>query len=299
MADTIGLVLAIVALLGWGGYAVFVKKVVDKLGEYTCLLFNHVVLVVLLGITAVFTIRLRMPTDFTTVAIIIGSIFAAIAAYLYYKSVSQGNVGVVTTLSSLYVLWTAIVSYFLFHEELNMDKYVAIGLIMVGAILAAIQHFRFPKQFDEKHITEFLQGDVFSKGAGLALIVSVFWAIYNLATKYSVIELGPHRTSVYFYALILIFILFAFLGRSTKEIITRPQGEQWKWLSISAALFSVGAVAFYFALVYLPLSTLTPIVSAAPAVTVIGAAVLLGERLRVHQYVGAVLAVAGIVMLVI
>jgi drug/metabolite transporter (DMT)-like permease len=221
----------------------------------------------------------------------------AVAVYLYYKALNQGNVGIVTILSALYVLWTAIASYFLFHDELNRDKYVAIALIMVGAILAAIQRFRLPKQFDEKHVMEFLQSDVFSKGAGLALLVSVFWAIYNVATKYTTIELGPHRTAVYFEALVLFFILFAFLGRSAKDLITWPRGEQWKWLSLSALLFTLGAIGFYFALVYLPLSMLTPIVSAAPAVAVIGAAVLLKERLRAHQYIGAVMAVAGIVMM--
>jgi drug/metabolite transporter (DMT)-like permease len=296
MADSIGIMLAILALVGWGTYTVFLKKIVNKLGEYTCLLFNHFIAVILLGVIAVFTTRLKMPSDFVIVAVLVGSILGAATVYLFYKAINAGSVGVVSVIASLHALWTAIAAMFLFGEQLNADKYLAIGLILVGAALAAIERFKIPKEFDEHHLSEFAR-EAFSKGAGLAVVVSVCWTIYNIAVKYTTIELGPHRTAAYFETLVLVFILFAFLTKPAKDLVTWPKKDQWKPLLVSSMLFALGAIGFYFALVYLPVSTLLPIVSAAPAVTVIGAAVVLKERVRVHQYIGIALAVVGIVIL--
>ena len=297
MAGEIGIFLAVVALIGWGAYPVLMKKVIDKLGEYTCLLFNSVVIVVFLIITSVFTIKIQMPSDFVIAAIVIGSIMGVIALYLYYKAIRLGNVSVVTVIVSMYAIWTVIVSYFLFNERLLVQQYIAIGVIIIGSIIVAMEKLSLPERFNEKHFKQFMKSDVWSEGAGLALVVSFCWTVYNLAVKYSVKSIGPHKTMVYMVTLGLFFILLAFLARPVKELVTMPDKKQLKWLGPSALLYSIGAVSFFFALKYSPLSIVTPITSAAPAVTVVMAVAILGDRLKAHQYVGILMAVAGIVVL--
>jgi drug/metabolite transporter (DMT)-like permease len=297
MTGEIGIFLALLALIGWGSYPVFMKRVIDRLGEYTCMLFNHGVLVVLLLLTAVFTIRFRIPSDFVMSAIIIGSIVGAVAVYLYYKAINIGKVSVVTVITALKVLWVVAVSYFLFDERLVLDKYIAIGVILLGTIMAALQRPGLPKKFTQEYFIPFLKSDIWSKGAGLAVVVSFCWALFYLAAKYSVSSIGAHRTTVYMESLVLLFILFAFLARPAKKLVVIPNKKQLKWIGLSAILFSIGAVCFYFAMKYIPVSLVTPIVSAAPAVTAVAALVILKERLKVHQYIGIVLAVAGIVVL--
>lgn len=290
--------MAVLTLLAWGSYPVFMKKVVGRLGEYTCLLFNHGLLVLLLLLTAVFTIKFEMPSDFVTAAIILGSIVGAAAVYLYYKAINMGSVSVATVIATtLQVIWTVIVSYFLFSEKLSVIKYVSICVILVGAVLAALQRLALPDKFDQKHVMKFLKSDIWSKGTLLALVVSFCWAFYNIALKYSVNGIGLHKTLVYMETLVLLFILFAFLVRSAKELVTIPKKDELKWILPSAALFGVGALGFYFSMAHIKLSIIAPVVAATPAVTAVLAALLLKERLRIHQYAGIVLAVVGVVVL--
>ncbi len=298
MAYEIGMVLAVLALLAWGSYPVFMKKVVGRLGEYTCLLFNHGLLVLMLLLTAIFTIKFKMPSDFVTAAVILGGIVGAAAIYLYYKAINMGSVSVATVLAvTLQIIWTVIVSFFLFSEKLSLVKYIAIAVIIVGAILAALERLSLPEKFDQKHVMKFLKSDIWSKGTLLALVVSFCWAFYNIASKYSVDSIGPHKTIVYMETLVLLFILFAFLVKSSKELVVVPKKDELKWILISAVLFGVGALGFYFSMAQINLSIIAPVVAATPAVTALLAAVLLKEKLRIHQYIGIVLAVAGVVVL--
>ncbi|MBW2964684.1 DMT family transporter [Candidatus Woesearchaeota archaeon] len=284
-------------LIGWGAYPALLKNVIDSLGTYTCLLFNHIVLVLVIGITAIFTIRLRLPSDFAVAAILIGSIVGAAAVYLYYSAIMEGHVSVVTVLASLQTVWTVVVSYFLFSEKLTIIKYISIAVIFVGAVLASLEKPGLPAKFDQKHILKFLSSGIWSKGAGLALLVSFCWAFYNLASKYGVKEIGPHATMVYMEVLILLFIASAFLAKPAKELVTMPRGRHMKWLAPAAALFSLGAICFYFSMKYSPLSVVVPIIQGAPAVTAVTAVAFAQERIRVHQYAGIVLAVVGIIFL--
>lgn len=297
MTSELGILLAVIALLGWGAYPAMMKKVIDSLGAYTCLLFNHLVLVIVIGITAVFTIRLKLPSDFTVAAILIGSIVGAAAIYLYYVAIMEGQVSVITVLASLQTVWTVIVLYFVFSEPLTPAKYVSIAVIFAGAVLASLEKPGLPAKLDWKHTSKFLKSGIWSRGAGLALLVSFCWAFYNLASNYSVKEIGSHATLVYMEALILLFILFAFLAKPARELVTFPKAKHMKWLGPSAALFSIGAICFYFAMKYAELSVVVPIIQGAPAVTAVAAAAFVRERMRVHQYAGIVIAVVGIVFL--
>ncbi|MBN1544529.1 DMT family transporter [Candidatus Woesearchaeota archaeon] len=297
MAGEIWILLAAVALIGWGIYPVLLKKVVRELGEYTCLVFNYLVLVVFLALTAVFTIRLTMPTDYVTAAVIVGAIVGAVAIYLYYKAINTGNVSIVVVIAATNVIWTVLLSYFLFNEKLSVSKYIAIAAIFAGAVLIAMEKIALPKKFDEKHIFNFLKSDIWSKGAALALLVSFCWAFYNLIMKYNVKSIGPHKAMIYMETLLFLFLLLAFLTKPAKELVTIPKKEHLKWLLPSALLFTAGALGMYFAMKYSPLSVVAPVVSAAPVVSVIGAAAILKERVRIHQYTGIVMAVAGIFVL--
>lgn len=297
MVGELGIILAVLSLIGMGVYPVFLKKVVKELGEYTCLLFNYAVLLVFLVITAVFTIKLTMPSDFGIGSIIIGAIVGVAAIYMYYKAINTGNVSIVTLIAATNVIWSVVASYFLFNERLTVIQYVAIAVILVGALLAAMEKISLPKKLDQKHFSQWLKSDVWSKGAGLALMVSLCWGFYNLVIKYNVREMGPHKAIVYMETLLMVLLLFAFIARPVKKLVNKPSKEQLRWLLPSGLLFTLGALMLYFAMSAAPLSFVIPIVNASPIATVIAAAILLRERAKVHQYIGIVVGVAGIVVL--
>jgi len=297
MSQTLGVVLAVISLLGMGMYPVLLKKVVKELGEYTCLVFNYLVLMVLLGVTAVFTIKLTMPSDLVVGAIILGAIVGALAIYLYYKAIKVGHVSVVVVIASSNIIWSVIASYFLFKEQLDVFKYIAIGVILLGVIFVSMEKLSLPRKLKERNMIRWMKSNIWSKGAGLALMVSFCWAFYNLVIKYNVQELGPHKAVVYMEVLLFVLLLFAFLGRPAHKLVKWPKKEQWKWLAPSGGLFALGAVGLYFAMSQAQLSVVIPIVNAGPIAAVVGAAALLQERVRVHQYIGILMAIAGIVVL--
>jgi drug/metabolite transporter (DMT)-like permease len=297
MAAKIGILLAVLALLGAGTYPVFLKKVVGKLGEYTCLLFNYLVLAVVLAVVAVFTIKLKMPTDFATVAVIVGSIVGIVAAYLFYKAVNAANVTVVAAIAAMTSAWVTIVSYFLFGEKITLYAYISMALILIGAFLLAFERPSLPQKYDKKHVMKFLRSDIWAEGAGMAFVASLCFAFFKLAARFGEKSVGLHTAIVYMNVLMAAFILLAFLTKPAKQLIAVPEKEEWKWLGLSAFFFAGGIVSAYFAVKYAALSRVNPIIAAAPAVTAVSATAFLGERIKVHQYAGVVILVVGLVFL--
>jgi drug/metabolite transporter (DMT)-like permease len=299
MAGEIGIILAALSLLCLGSFPIYLKKIVAKTGEYGCALLSNGVLCVLLAIVAVFTTRLKMPSDFVTAAIILGGLVGSFAFYIFYKALNSGHASVVVATASTYILWSAIISYFLFNTQTGFFQFLGLALGLIGLILVAMQKMALPKEFDEEHIFSYIKSDMWAKGAGLAILASLCFTIVKVTGRYGSDGIGPHRTLLYLSVLVVFFLLFAFLGRSAKSLVVMPGAGHRKPLWIGVSLFAAAAILFYFAIIYKPASFSASIISAAPLVTAIASAIMLKEKLMKRQYVGIVLLTLGLILITI
>jgi drug/metabolite transporter (DMT)-like permease len=297
MEMDIGLILAAVSLLGLGLYPVFLKKAIDLLGEYTCMLFAQLVLAIAAIITAVFTIRLSMPSDLVIIVLLFAALINAFTLYIYYKAINSGQVSLVVAIASIGGIITVALSYLLFGEAVYPINFLGLLLIIIGVFLAAMDHPKLPKKFDEHALFEFFSSKVWNPSAGLALLAAVATAFVALLMKYAASGIGPHKSMIYMHTATLLFISLAFLAKPAKELVSWPKRPELKWLIPAALLLAAGIIGTYFAISSAKPSTVSTITSAAPLITLIAAVIIIKERFRFRQYLGLLMIIGGIVCL--
>jgi uncharacterized membrane protein len=297
MTQELGLFFAALSLVGLGLYPVFLKKVVERLGEYTCMLFNQLVLALAIAVAAVFTIRLTLPSDFVIVTVIFAALINAFTLYIYYNAINAGQVSLVAALAATSGVLVVFLSYMLFGESVYPHHFLGVLLVLVGVALAAIEHFLIPKKLDEHALFELFSSKVWYPAAGLAILASLCTVFSAMMMKYSAGGIGPHKSMVYVQIITLAFLLFAFLAKPAKELVTWPGKGEWKWLLPCGLLLSAGIIGGYFAITQIETQNAAMIAAFAPLLAVIMSAILLKERLKARQYIGLLMAVAGIVLL--
>jgi len=297
MDSIIGILLAALSLICVGTYNIFIKRVVSKIGEYACAFYSTLIAALVLAVLAVFTTRLVMPSDIVVAAIVIGGLVGTFAFYLFYKALHGGTVSVVVPVVAMYVVWSSIISCLIFKTAFGLYQILGTIVSLVALVMIAMDKPSFPKQFDEEHIISYLKSDMWCKGAGLAFVVSFCFTIMKVAARYGTDEIGTHRTLLYMAMLVLFFLMFAFLGRSAKELVKLPAKGDKKNLGIGVLLLGLGISFFYFAITYQPIRIVAPMLYAFPIVAAISSAKLLKEKLKRYQYVGIVLLTIGIILI--
>jgi transporter family protein len=76
-----------------------------------------------------------------------------------------------------------------------------------------------------------------------------------------------------------------------------PVGVGGAWAAVTAICMALALVVLFYALTQGEASRVVPASSAYPAVTLIGAALFLGETITVPRIIGTVLVVAGVVLI--
>ena len=76
-----------------------------------------------------------------------------------------------------------------------------------------------------------------------------------------------------------------------------PLGLGGAWAAVTALCPAGALVLFFYALTKGEASTVVPATSAYPLVTLVGAAIFLGERITVARVIGAVLIIAGVIVI--
>ena len=293
----IGFLFAILSLVCIGIYSVFLKKVVSKIGEYACALYSTGALAIVLVVVSILSTRLKMPSDFVTAAIALGGLVGSFAFYLFYKSLHSGSASLVLSVTSMFIVWSYVVSCLIFGIRIGILQAIALVVSIISIILITMEKLSLPKVFDEEHIMLFIRSDLWSKGAGLALVASFCFTILFIAAGYGSGNIGPHRSMLYLAVLIVFFLLFAFLGRSAKGLVSLPAKSERRYLWIGIASFCAAAVFFYFAIVYDSMSSVVHVVYAFPVVAATGSALLLKEKLKFRQYLGIVLLTVSLIMI--
>jgi transporter family protein len=100
---------------------------------------------------------------------------------------------------------------------------------------------------------------------------------------------------------IVLWVPIAYLTFSILLATTRgarfPLGIGGFWAAMTAFSAAGALVLFFFALTKGEASTVVPVSSAYPLVTLAGAAIFLGEQLTVARVIGALLIVSGVIVI--
>ena len=204
------------------------------------------------------------------------------AGYLcYYTGLQRGSVSVVSSAASAWLAVTVTVTVLLFGEHISLPQGLLMGAVLTGILMLSVQ-----PSTRSGSSTGLLWGVGAMFALGLAL------ALLDRVTEAS----GP-MLAVLIVRVLSVIPAYLFI-RSRGEVIRLPQGWDGKRLLFGAALLDAGGyVTYNLGIDAAPVPVVARIVAAHPVVTVALAVLLLRERPRSLQWVGAGVTVAAIIAL--
>ena len=200
-----------------------------------------------------------------------------VGAYLaFYKALSIGNLGTVSTLFATYAVGATVISVLFFAEPTTTARLVALGVVFVGVVMVSINDF--------KNLTTITGFKWVMAAAALLSIMFPFWDRY----------LTNNNGNFLFWVAIvdsLICIVFAVLviykGNKipTKGLVTVSLGGLANTVAVAATTW--GFATTNLTSVVVIISSTVPLVSATLGYR------YFGERLIKSQYIGILMIASG------
>lgn len=281
---TIGILLGIIAMIGWGTADFFVAKAVRKTNVFKTFIWSQIVGVILF--LSIFFLFFKFPPiSSTTIMIILFTGFLGVISYLaFYKGLQVGKVSIISPIASCWAAVTVILSIIFLGEQLTGFQALGVSLAILGTVLAS---FKF-------HDLSKMKLRNLAAGVKYAIVAMLSWGVYFLFISFLVDELGWFLP-ILFIKVVAVFYLLAYSSRKRMDI-SFPKNVALFVLLIGI-LEATAFLCFGIAVVSEYTLIVAPIGAAFPAVTIILARIFFKEILEINQKIGIISVLAGLVLL--
>lgn len=210
-----------------------------------------------------------------------GGLFTALDHSTWSTAIATTQVANATLLNNIAPLWVALYAALVWRESLRGRFWLGLMVTLAGAVLVLSSGLLFSPQQ--------------TGGNLLALVSSLFYAAYFLVT-----QRGRSRLDALTYVwLVTVFAAVSLLAASLLLRLPLSGFPPLTWLVFLAAAL-VSQVGGYFSIAYalghLPASVVSPTMILQPVLTALLAYIFAGETLAPMQWVGGLLAIAGITL---
>lgn len=216
--------------------------------------------------------------------LILGAVTALIGTVCLYKAYKIIEASEVTILSSSQRLWSVLGAFIFLGEPFSYMKIAATFIIILGVTIASWK----------KHSGKW------GKGATFVLTAAFLFSISDIAGYFLLNYINPVAFTGLTYLLpAIILIIYKAPELHKITFYTRPSNF-WK-IILAASLDAFGAFSFFYAYTLgRNVSVITPLLGTRIIVTVILAALILGERENIHlKIIGASIIILGSLILFI
>jgi drug/metabolite transporter (DMT)-like permease len=262
MGVEIGILFAFGALFFWGFGDFLIQRTTRKLGDWeTLFIVTLFGTLILLPFIYADVQRLLLMEDNTFLILISMSTVLMIAALLDFEALKKGKIAIVEPIFALEIPITAIITFMLINEGVDVAQIMMISLLMLGLIMLSLKSHHFKR----KAWVE--------RGVILAAVASIFFGLANFLMGVSSRITNPILANWFlnaFIAMICLFYLFSNkkLGKtvsdfnsSKKLILSMCIFDNFAWVFIAfAATFIPIAIAFALSESYVALSALLGII---------------------------------------
>jgi uncharacterized membrane protein len=277
----------LIGLVGWGISDWLAAKSSKKNANFDTNLAMQVPgALIMIGVLLIS--RQHLPTLEHASIIFLATLCLTGAYLLFIKALSTGDVGVVVPLGNLFPLITLVLSVSFLSVSFSVAQVVCMMIIVVGAVLLAYEKRK-------KNIPiKLLYRETF-----LALAAAFFWGL-GFFINNIVVSKEPWQInySIITITMGIIAILIIFITNPSKLIARSKKATKNYEGVIAGTTLTLGSMAVY-ASAGRSGSLLIPLViaSSAPLVSSSLAAVIDKEHINIIKRAGAVIAIAGIVLL--
>lgn len=213
---------------------------------------------------------------------LLGGIFTALDHGTWSTAINLTQVGNATLFNNLAPLWVALVAVLLWKEKLGKWFWLGLALTLSGATVVLGTNLFLRPQF--------------SSGDGLAVLSSLFYALYFLNTQRSrqFLSTLSYIWSVSLVCGLLLLFTSILLGLPVSGF---SNGTYLAFLGAGLISQVIGYFSIGFALGHLPASIVSPTMITQPVITAIMAIPLAGEALLSGQWIGGLVTLFGIFLI--
>ena len=284
----LGLVTGLIAALAWGTLDLFSALASRRIGSLQVTTGMQVVGAILITLVAIASGE-RVPTD---PFVLVGGALVGLAgagAYLaYFTGLRIGPIAVVSGMVSAYGGLTVVLAVVIRGETLTLVQALGATAATIGVVLTGVS-------FDHG-----LRGKLASPGVAFAVVALVLFSAMSIGSDI-VIDRAPwlevllvSRLSNAALSVLFLVVASTLLRRQAAVLIEGadgPVGGRADRRVIAAVVLAgvldiAGLMAFAYGLEHAPTWLVGLASSFGPAVTIVAAVALLGERLRAIQWFG-------------
>jgi transporter family protein len=282
MSIPVSIVFAISAMFSFGVADFMAKVIVNRVSAYrTALISQSVGSILYLALALAYD--LSVPDAPTLLLVILSGILSAGVLFSFYKALSLGKASLVSPVSSCLTVVAIVLSFLILGETLTTQQTLVVAAVFVGMLLVAF----------EKSSTKLT-----SNTSMLFALAVVFLGGANAIIQKLIATSSHYLISFSLSRLIMVGCLLSLMPLLGKE--TAPTFRATRTLIIMGVLGLLDVTGFFAWFIGLRqglVSIVTPIVNSSPALTVILAHVFLRERVFLHQKIGMIIIIIGIVLL--
>jgi drug/metabolite transporter (DMT)-like permease len=210
---------------------------------------------------------------------ILGGIFTAFDHGTWNSSLRYTSAANATLLGNTAPLWVALFAWLIFRQKLRSLFWVGLALALGGAVIVLG--------------SDFIQHPTIGMGDLLAMAAGVFYAGYFLVTEKGRQKLDT-LSYVWLVDLIAAFTLLLITLGMNLPLNGYPTQSYLAFLGAALVSQVGGYLSIGYALGHLPASVVSPTLIGQPVVTALLAIPLLGEALRIEQWLGGLVVLMGI-----
>ena len=279
MNEALSVLFAITSMIGWGLGDFIAKTVVAKGSAYRAVLFSQCV-GSLPFLLVTFMYGWAVPDGSLMFLTALSAAMSTITLYSFYQALKLGKASIVTPVASCLTLVAVVLSVTILGEAVSMLQILLISTVFLGILLVAVQ-----------------SSDTRSRASNVSILLAllvVFLGGGNTILLKWIAETGHYLMGFLlarFFMLGFLALLFPIFGKETSMVAPRASFAR----IVLLGLIDVSAFfAWFMALREGFVSIVTPISNSSPAVTIILAHTILGERLLLHQKIGIIAILIGI-----
>jgi len=213
---------------------------------------------------------------------VLGGLFTAIDHATWSTSISYTYVGNATLFNNLAPLWVSLIALVVWHEKLTRKFWLGLVFTLSGAVIVLAANLIFQPQF--------------SRGDGLAIFSSLFYAGYFLITQRGR-QYFDTLSYVWVVAVVSAVLLLGINLLSKQPLTGYPTSTYLAFLGAGLISQVIGYFSVGYALGHLPASIVSPTMITQPVITALMAIPLAGEILLPIQWLGGLIVLFGIYLI--
>ena len=208
---------------------------------------------------------------------------------IYHVSLNYGEHFISSNVAALIVasmpVLVAVLSGIVLKERLEATKWLGIGIALAGVTLLVL------RGTPDAELSVRSIG-----GAAVTALAPLSWAVYTVASKPLVLKYGPLPMTTLAMGVGTLLLSPVALPKTLADVGRLTAGD-WGWIAFLAFACSIyGYSVWFYALRVLPAAQVAASVYLVPPISLVWAAVVLGEPMTIFAAAGGALVLAGVIL---